>query len=224
MDFIQIGANYVEAKNENLFLLTSNPGEIVSTQTFQQFDKFKTFSAFANFPIPLDYFFKGKDEFQKRMNNIDKMNYIYLSINYIKSLTTGYSFSFEPQPVWNYATESQIMLPWDVKSSITYFILPKGGTWQIYKIQKPIQQFDISFTKDFMNKKLKVGLHAFDLFNQNEINALVSSTNLETNFYEKNDSRVFRISLSYNFGNLKLEKEETKIDVEKVKTGGGMLK
>jgi hypothetical protein len=75
-----------------------------------------------------------------------------------------------------------------------------------------------------LNKKLKLGIHAFDLFNQNEINALVSSTNLETKFYEKNDSRVFRISLTYRFGNLKLEKENTDIETEKVKSGGGLVK
>ena len=86
------------------------------------------------------------------------------------------------------------------QNSVTYYILPAGGVWEIYKITKPIQQFDISFSREFMDKKLKIGLHAFDLFNQNEINALISSTNLQTKFFEKNDSRIFRISLTYNFG------------------------
>lgn len=224
MQFIQIGTNYTVAKDHNLFILNAKPGELVSTQTFQQFDRFKTFSAFANFPIPLDYFFKGKEEFKKRMNTIDKMNYIFLNINYIQNLTDGYDFSFKPKAVWNYAAQAQILLPWDIKSSMTYFILPSGGVWEIYKITKPIQQFDISLNKDFLNKKLKLGIHMFDMFNQNQVNALVSSTNLETNFYEKNDSRNFRISVTYNFGNLKLQKENTDIETEKVKSGGGLVK
>jgi iron complex outermembrane receptor protein len=222
--FVQVGANYTVAKDHNLFILNAEPGETVSMQTFQQFDRFKTMSLYANFPIPLDYFFKGKEEFQKRMNNIDKMNYIFVNINYIKNMTEGYDFSFKSKPVWNYAAQAQIMLPWDVKNSMTYFILPAGGVWEIYKITKPIQQFDISFSKDFMNKNLKIGLHAFDLFNQNEVNALISSTNLQTKFYEKQDSRTFRVSLTYNFGNLKIEKENTDIDTEKVKAGGGFVK
>ena len=224
LDFIQLGTNYTVSKDHNLFILNAEPGELVSTQTFQQFDRFKTMSVFANFPIPLDYFFKGKEEFKNRMNNIDKMNYIFLNINYIKNLTEGYDFSFKSKPVWNYAAQAQIMLPLDIKSSMTYFILPANGVWEIYKITKPIQQFDISLNKDFMNKKLKIGLHAFDVFNQNQINALVSSTNLETKFYKKNDSRVFRISLTYRFGNLKLNKENTDIKIEKVESGGGMMK
>lgn len=224
LQFIQLGTNYTVSKDHNLFLMTAEPGELVSTQTFQQFDRFKTFSAYANFPIPLDYFFKGKEEFQKRMNNIDKMNYIFVNINYIKNLTDGYDFSFDSSPVWNYGAQAQIMLPWDVKNTLNYFILPEGGVWEIYKITKPIQQFDISFNKDFMNKKLKLGLHVFDVFNQNEVNALISSTNLQTRFYEKNDTRHFRISLTYNFGNLKLQNENTTIETEKVKSGGGFVK
>jgi hypothetical protein len=224
MQYVQLGANYTVSKDHNLFIFSANPGELVSTQTFQQFDRFKTMSVYANFPIPLDYFFKGKEEFKKRMNNIDKMNYIFLNINYIRNLTEGYDFSFKAKPIWNYAAQSQIISPWDIKSSLTYFILPSGGVWEIYKITKPIQQFDVSLNKDFMNKKLKLGIHLFDVFNQNEINALVSSTNLETNFKEKNDSRNFRISLTYNFGNLKLQKENTDIETEKVKSGGGLVK
>lgn len=224
MQYIQLGTNYTVAKDHNLFILNAEPGELVSTQTFQQFDRFKTFSAYANFPIPLDYFFKGKEEFKNRMSNPDKMNYIFLNVNYIKNLTDGYDFSFKSKAVWNYAAQAQILLPWEIKSSFTYFILPAGGVWEIYKIEKAIQQFDMSFNRDFMNRKLKIGLHMFDVFNQNEVNALVSSTNLQTKFYEKNDSRNFRISLTYNFGNLKLQKENTTIDTEKIQSGGGMLK
>jgi hypothetical protein len=75
-----------------------------------------------------------------------------------------------------------------------------------------------------MDKKLKVGLHAIDLFNWNQTNALVSGNNLDTRFYEKRDSRIFRISLTYNFGNLRLQKENTEIQTEKVKNGGGFVK
>ena len=55
-------------------------------------------------------------------------------------------------------------------------------------------------------------------------NALIAGQNLETNFRQKQDSRTFRISLTYNFGNLKLEKENTDIQVEKKQAGGGLVK
>ena len=106
---------------------------------------------------------------------------------------------------------------------MTYYILPTGN-WEIYKVIKPIQQFDISFNRDFMDKKLKIGLHCFDVFNSNQINALIAGQNLETTFRQKQDTRTFRISLTYNFGNLKLQKENTDIQTEKVKSGGGLVK
>ncbi len=222
-DFVQLGANYTVGKDDNRFIFNAEPSTLVSNQTTEGFDKIKTLSAYFSFPLPLDYFLKGKDEFKKRMNTIDKMNYIFFNISYVKSTINGFSFPFANKPIINYYAQSQIMLPWDITNNMTYFILPPG-VWEIYKIDKPIQQFDISFNKNFMNKKLKVSLHAFDVFNVNEINAVVAGENLNTNFYQKRDSRSFRVSLTYNFGNLKLDTENTKIETEKAKVGGGMMK
>ena len=223
--FVQLGMNYTNSKDNNLFVFSAdaNATEPISNQTFQQFEKFGTFSAYASFPIPLDYFLKGKEEFKNRMNDMDKMNYIFLNINYIKSDIKGYVFPYTNKAIWNYAAQAQFILPYGIKNSMTYFILPTGN-WEIYKIIKPIQQFDISFNKDFMNKNLKVGLHCFDVFNSNQINALIAGQNLETTFRQKQDTRTFRISLTYNFGNLKLQKENTDIQTEKVKSGGGLVK
>ncbi|HNP32005.1 MAG TPA: TonB-dependent receptor [Flavobacterium sp.] len=221
--FVSVGGNYTIAKDKNFFIFDAKPGELVSSQTFQQFDKVKTTSLFVSFPIPLDYFFKSKEEFQKRMANMDKMNYIFFNFNYIKVATEGYDFSFKNKPIFNYSAEAQFILPWGIKNSMSYFILPKG-TWEIYNITKPIQQFDITFSKEFLNKNLKIGLYCFDVFNSNEVNALVSSNNLQTQFYQKQDSRTFRLSLTYNFGNLALKKDNTEIQTEKVQTGGGLVK
>ncbi|MFN3753286.1 TonB-dependent receptor domain-containing protein [Flavobacterium sp.] len=221
--FVNLGGNYTIANDINRFVFDAEPGELVSNQTFRQFDKTKTLSFFASFPVPLDYFFKSKEEFQKRMANMDNMNYIFFNVNYIKTTTEGYTFSFENKPIWNYSAQAQFILPWGIKNSMSYFILPKG-TWEIYQITKPIQQFDISFNKEFMNKNLKIGVHCFDVFNSNEVNALISSTNLETKFYQKQDTRTFRISLTYNFGDLSLKKEETNINIEKNQSGGGFMK
>lgn len=223
LQFVQLGGNYTVAKDVNKFIFDANPGELVSNQTFRQFDELNTLSFYASFPIPLDYLFKGKEEFNKRMNDMDKMNYIFFNVNYIKFDTPGYNFTFDTKPVWSYAAQAQIILPWEIKNTMSYNYTPPG-TWEIYSLTKTIQQFDISFNKDFLNKNLKIGLHCFDVFNANEINALVSSPNLETKFYQKQDTRTFRISLTYNFGNLALKKDNTDIDVDKNRQGGGFIK
>lgn len=217
--YVNLGANYTIAKDDTQFLFSAEDGELVSNRTFASFDKIKTFSAYLSFPIPLDYFFKSKEEFGKRMNEIEKMNYIYMNIGYVKTDIEGYDFTFENKGMVNFSMQSQINLPWGIVNNMNYFFLPKGN-WEIYRIEKPIQQFDISFNKDFMDKKLKLGIHCFDIFNVNEVNATIEGKNLKTMFYEKQDSRTFRISLTYNFGNLKLQTENTNINVEKANEGG----
>ncbi len=221
--FVQLGANYTIAHDVNRFIFDAKPNELISNQTFKQFDKLNTFSMYASFPIPLDYFLKGKAEFEKRMNDLDKMNYIFLNVNYIDFSAAGLDLDFKKRPVMSYAAQAQFILPWEIKNTLSYNFTPPG-TWEIYSLTKTIQQFDISFNRDFLDKKLKIGLHCFDVFNSNEINAIVSSPNLRTNFYQKQDTRTFRISLVYNFGNMKLQKENTEIQTEKVGQGGGLLK
>jgi len=188
---------------------------VVSTQI--QFLNFEDLDTLA-----LGDIFEIHTHIKKRLVE-DKMNYIFFNLNYIDFDTRGYDFEFKNKPVLNYSAQAQFILPWEIKNTMSYFLTPKG-TYEIYQIIKPIHQFDISFNKDFLNKNLMIGLHCFDVFNINEVNALVSSTNLRTKFYQKPDSRTFRISLTYNFGNLKLEKENTDINTEKVKSGGGMIK
>lgn len=217
--YVNLGANYTVAKDDTQFLFSAEDGELVSNRTFASFDKIKTFTAYLSFPIPLDYFFKSKEEFTKRMADIEKMNYIYFNASYVKTDIEGYDFTFENKGMVNFGAQSQINLPWGIVNNMNYFFLPKGN-WEIYRIEKPIQQFDISFNKDFMDKRLKLGVHCFDIFNANEVNASIEGKNLRTLFYEKQDSRTFRISLTYNFGNLKLQTENTNIDVEKAKEGG----
>ena len=221
--FVSVGANYSVSKDNNRFVFNAAPGQLVSNQTAQQFEKINIFSAYLSFPIPLDYFLKGKEEFQKRMNAMDKMNYIFVNVNGVKSEIEGFDNPMKNDAIVNYSFQSQLILPWGITNSMSYFLLPKGN-WEIYRIDKPIQQFDVSFSKDFMNKNLKIGLHAFDVFNANEVNALIAGQNLNTNFYQKSDSRHFRVSLTWNFGNLKLEKENTDINTDKKSQGGGLLK
>jgi iron complex outermembrane receptor protein len=223
MDYVQVGANYTIQKDLSQLVFTAEDGELVSNRTFISFDEMRTVTAFASFPIPLDYFFKGKEEFKKRMSAVETMNYIYLNLAYIQSDVTGNDIELPNKGAFNFTAQSQFILPWGITNVMSYNILGKGY-WQIYQIQKPLQQFDISFNKTFLNKRLNIGLHCFDVFNSYEVNAGIPSTNLNTNFYEKMDTRTFRFSLTYNFGNLSLEKEETQINVEKVNQGGGTLK
>lgn len=221
--YVQLGANYTVARNMNNFVFSAEDGALVSNQTFAASDEIRTVSGFLSFPVPFDYFFKGAEVFKERMNTIHKMNYMFVNLNYVKTSIDGPDLKRSPAGTVNINAQSQILLPWGITNNMMYFYLPKGN-WEIYKILKPIQQFDISFHKEFMNRKMKLGLHCFDVFNSNEVNAMIAAKNLNTRFYQKQDSRTFRVSLTYNFGNLKLDKENTDIQTDRLNQGGGMLK
>ncbi len=221
--YVQLGGNYTISKDANRLIFDANPGELISNRTYKQFDKLNTMSIFTSFPIPLDYFLKGKEEYDVRKSNLDKMNFLFLNINYIRFDSAGTKFSFDVKPLWSYSIESQIILPWEIQSSAYYKLRPPG-TYQIYYLSKTIQWLDISFNKYFLNKNLKINIYCNDLFNTNEINAIVSTNNLETNYYQKQDSRIFGIGLTFNFGNINLKKEDINIPLEKKSQTNDLLR
>jgi iron complex outermembrane recepter protein len=106
---------------------------------------------------------------------------------------------------------------------MAYSVMTKG-VGDVYQVTKPIQQFDVSFNRDFINKKMKAGLHCFDVFNQNENNGLITGQNLQINYHKKKDSRIFRIFLTNNLGNLKLNKENIEIQNEMIQQSSGLIK
>jgi iron complex outermembrane receptor protein len=80
-------------------------------------------------------------------------------------------------------------------------------TYAIYKI-RPRYSIDLGISKSFMDKKLNVKVACDDIFNirRNDL----SSNALNNNFTikQKNDSRVGRLTLTYNFGNSSIKSRE----------------
>ncbi|MCB9201647.1 MAG: TonB-dependent receptor [Flavobacteriales bacterium] len=223
-NYVNLGANYSNEKDSNTWIGSTSQnsdGEIIPNQTFEQFNK-ERFNAFASFPIPVDMILKGKEEFKIRQRNPDKMNLLFFNVNYGKTKIENYDLPYKNNGYLVFSGMGQIVLPWEIKSSLNFFYLTKNSLWDVYKIEKPIQQFDISFNKSFMNKNLKLGFKVEDVFNQNKLNIVSPSLGFNTNFQNKRDSRVFQISLSWNFGKLKSYENST-IEAEKVQKESGGL-
>ncbi len=223
-ELVSLGVNYTQSKGSNQIVFNApSDGQIVSRQTFQQFEEFNTWSAAVSFPIVLDWFFKSNGEENNGRLDLSKVNHIFFNVNYSKSEIKGFQFPFENKAIINCSAQAQMQLPGQIKGTAGYSILTKG-TWQIYEISKPVQQFDLAFSKNFWNNNIKVGLSVTDSFNTNNVNAVIAGQHLNTNFYKKEDSRAFRVSLTYNFGNLKLSNVSTKIENEKIELDTGLIK
>jgi outer membrane receptor protein involved in Fe transport len=94
-------------------------------------------------------------------------------------------------------------------------------TYAIYKI-RPRYSVDLGISKSFMDKKLNVKVACDDIFNirRNDL----SSDALSNHFVikQKNDSRVGRLTLTYNFGNnsIKVRQHRSGADDEKGRVKG----
>ncbi|MEO6524943.1 MAG: outer membrane beta-barrel family protein [Mucilaginibacter sp.] len=94
-------------------------------------------------------------------------------------------------------------------------------TYGIYKIEQRYSA-DAGLSKSFMEKKLNIKFSVSDVFNtnRNRLSSRYQSVNFDLN--QKNESRVGRLTLTYNFGNakIKMRQHSTNSD-EKNRVKGG---
>lgn len=211
-NYLQLGVNYSYAKNVNLEIFDSQENSLFTQRTFKTFKNINQYGIYTTVPIPFGLITQGKDFFKKTLD-IDKLSGIYFYGSYNNHKISDYVYNFERKPLWVFSIMSQFILPFDLKLNLTYFNLSKG-TYGIYDIQKPIKNLNLDLTRKFLNNKLTASISIQDMLNQNEINAFVPSTYINSNFHQKADTRVFWFKLSYNFGKLKND-TEIQIDSEK---------
>lgn len=100
----------------------------------------------------------------------------------------------------------------DYQSSLTY---------GIYKI-RPRYSIDMGLSKSFMEKKFTIKASCDDIFNirRNDLSSHVINNNFD--ILQKNDTRVMRLTFTYNFGNsaIKMRQHRSGADDEKGRVKG----
>lgn len=100
----------------------------------------------------------------------------------------------------------------DYRSPLTY------GIYNIYSRYN----VDAGISHSFYNKKFNVKFSVSDIFNtqHNDLDVIYQSDNIQIR--QKSESRIARLSLTYNFGNSSIKKREhkTAIDEESQRAGG----
>lgn len=89
---------------------------------------------------------------------------------------------------------------------------------------KPQYSIDGGLSKTFLNKKLNVKFSVSDIFNTRTNNLTSNYQNTNIVIYQKRDSRVALLTLTYNFGNSKLaptRRHKSGADDEKNRVKGG---
>lgn len=78
-------------------------------------------------------------------------------------------------------------------------------TYSIYKIDQQ-WSVDAGLNKSFKNNKANIKLAVSDIFNTKTQNITTRHANLNADINQKRETRIFRLTLSYNFGSTKIEK------------------
>jgi iron complex outermembrane receptor protein len=94
-------------------------------------------------------------------------------------------------------------------------------TYAIYKI-RPRYSVDLGISKSFMDKKLNVKVACDDIFNIRRNDLSSNALGNEFTIKQKNDSRVGRLTFTYNFGNssIKVRQHRSGADDEKGRVKG----
>ena len=157
-------------------------------------------------PIPFMLFTTPFSELMKFNVNPDKMNLLYVYAGYqIQEMPDIKSKGF-----WVFSLMGQFILPKDIRLQANYNVIPKGGNFYYFQIEKPLNNaFDLTISKKFMADRLNLSLYARDIFNQNKSVIVANSLDGKVFTSNKFDSRSFGITVNYKIPTKnKLAKED----------------
>ena len=215
--YASVSFNYSFSKSKNLLYYRYDPNVERVIQSYQTFSNANVHGGSMNIPIPFKLFTEGAAFFSKPLNP-DKENFLYINGGFLRY---GYDLTDQlvsrNKTIWYFGLYSQLILSAGSKLSLYYNYNGKG-TYELYTLTKAIQSFDGTLSKSFFKNKFKVDLTAQDIFNSRSTHARLSNTGLNLDYYQKFDSRNFRIAISYNFGrsnsvkNIDINKDEDRIE------------
>ncbi|OBW43142.1 hypothetical protein AB670_00334 [Chryseobacterium sp. MOF25P] len=220
-DYAYIGYNTSWVKNQIVQRVSRKDNFITNEQV--QVNSIRTHNFNFGMPIPFMLFTTPFSELMKFNVNPDKMNLLYVY--------TGYQLQEMPdvktKGFWVFSVMGQFILPKDIRLQANYNVIPKGGNFYYFEIEKPLNNaFDLTVSKKFMSDRLNLSLYARDIFNQNK--SVIKAISTEGNVFTSNkyDSRSFGITVNYKIPTKnKLAKEDPNMikSTNQSDSSGGIL-
>jgi len=203
-DYAYIGYNTSWVKDQ-IVQKVSRQGNFIKNEQVQV-NSIRTHNFNFGMPIPFMLFTTPFSELMKFNVNPDKMNLLYVY--------TGYQVQEMPdvktKGFWIFSLMGQFILPKDIRLQANYNVIPKGGNFYYFQIDKPLNNaFDLTVSRKFMNDRLNLSLYARDVFNQNKSVIVAVSPGRNVFTSNKYDSRSFGITVNYKIPTKnKLAKED----------------
>lgn len=218
-DYAQVSFSYSYENNPSYLMLQTNGNQSIQTNMNLKYARNYNLNSFI--PVPLDILFNPK-KFKENMSsgNMGKMNVLGFFTNMMYNKVDRMELFIEKnKPLWVYGAYLQLYLPGDI-SFQSNFWRQCAGVMQLYSI-KPQYSWDMSASRQFLNKKLRINLAVNDILRSRKINVNALFPGISGSYYNAFDSRIFRVGISYNFGKFsQLNKREVSgsADEEKQRT------
>lgn len=204
-EYFFIGYSRSDAKNQVMNRLIDFNGGVASTS--ENIPSITIHNFNFGLPIPYMLFTKGLKETLKFDFNPDEINFLYLYVGHQKHILPDVN----GKGLWFFNATSQTVLPSKIKFMATYNTSTTGGNYYYFENRIPFShQFDLNFSKKFLDNNLAISVYVNDVFNTNKQGFNALGTNLV--FESRNDSRRIGMSLNYKIPTKnKLAKEENNI-------------
>lgn len=204
-DYAQFSVNFTHSQFLNLGEVVAQPNSLQTVQTFRTYRDVNSTNYFLAVPVPFVLFTKGL-AFMNEPVEVDKMSFLYLYSSFTKTHIPDYNYVNGNKGMWTAGVYSQFMLPWKIRMNVEYYLTGKGN-YQIYEFVRNRSAFDVTFSREFYDKKLKTSISFEDIFNTDQSNTRVSFPNIYMGSYSKQDTRIIWFKVSYSFG--KVEKNDS---------------
>ncbi|WP_316827191.1 outer membrane beta-barrel protein [Pedobacter miscanthi] len=187
---LNISLGYNITNNLIMDVLLPGNGQKTLYQTVQNLDKQYAYDLTIGYPTTITKFWSMDNTFTSTYNQIKTTNlgdgvYDRKKVNFM--INSSHTFILSPSA----AAE----LSGEYLSSQIY------GTYAI----KPYYGIDLGLKKSFFDKKLNVKLAANDILNSRKARISSALSGLEYNLTQKQETRVYRLTLNYIFGSSSLK-------------------
>ena len=152
-------------------------------------------------------------------------NAYYYKLDGFSYLIDGQTVTGEEQSrfTWNARMIASVILPWDVSVQLTGNYRSKQVITQGYR--KPAYGLDFGLRKHFLQKKLMLAISCRDVLDSRRWENITESDTFLRHQLNRRRSRTVNFTLTYNFGNSRMEKDEERGEGEQNEEngmGGGM--
>jgi outer membrane receptor protein involved in Fe transport len=207
-DYAYLGYSISYLSHRNVPFYISNTNSIGVTQTLFSLENTYNQTINLGVPIPFALFSKGLSIIDEKDSlDINNISYFFIDVSYNQINFNNALYSQYEKGNFMLYLYSQIVLHKNLKMFINYNFTSKGSI-SVFNINEPINNFDLHFSTKFLKKSLRVDIGVYNLLNTSGYEISFTGENINSFFRRINENRMFRLSLTYNFGSFKNTEKE----------------